>query len=83
MLYTHTNENDEEFIWDVDYTHSPHIPTGFYGSPEQWHGGDNSETEVNSVINSEGVDITQMLDEKTIGEIKEACIEDMETSDEY
>ena len=83
MVYMHTNENDEEFIWNISYTPSYHIPASFYGDPEQWHDGDNSDIEITEVINSLGQDIVQSLDKKTIDDIKQACTEDMEMQSEY
>lgn len=83
MQYTHTNENGDEFIWDVNYTPSYYFPAKFSGDPDTWHEEESANIEINCVINSLGQAIVQTLDKKTIDDIKEACTEDMEMKSEY
>lgn len=83
MKYKHYDDQDNLSIWQIDYTQGYYLEERSTGDPENWHPAESESTSINSVIDAQGNEIMETLDEATIDKIIEEVDEHLLALCEY
>ena len=83
MKYKHYDEEDNLSIWQIDYTQGYYLEERSTGDAEHWHPAESERTSIISVIDTQGNEIVETLDEATIDKIIEEVDEYLLSFCEY